>query len=71
MVKDTLKRLADERDTTITKLIIEMVKETGSINQAARRLGVANNALYYQIKRNNLRTVRTQERTELVESDSS
>lgn len=70
MVKGTLQRLADQHNLTIKDLLIKTVKETGSLNAAARQLGVANNAIRYQMSRNNLVTVRSQERTELMEQAS-
>lgn len=69
MSSNTLKALADSLNTTDVDLIIEAVNRTGSINAAARDLGCANNAIRHHIKRNNLRTIRTQERSRLERAE--
>lgn len=71
MVRGALQNLATQRETTIKDLLIDTVKEVGSLSGAARHLGVAPNAIRYQIKRHKLVAVRRQERTELVEMEQA
>lgn len=56
--RPTLRRLADEKDMSVAAMIDTAVREHGSVDAAAKALGVNPMSVYRWLKRNNVRVER-------------
>lgn len=62
--RPTLRRLADERDTSVRAMLDVAVREHGTVRKAARALGVSPASIYGWMARNHYRVERRVSRTE-------